>query len=233
MSAALGGGWRTCPRQPVEAAEPSDVTSSGGTSRYCRANRAMSRNAGAATTPPKIGPAARRSDEDDQPRRRRRARCRRRRRRTACRVAAAAGRASPPCPSCRRRGSRHGGLRRRCRSATTSCSIAITARRRPARRSAAAARFGSRAPRDVVDEVRLDPDAAVRERAVHRGHLDRRDRDPLADRDVADRRARPLVGREHDPGALAGEVDPGRAGRSRSGRSTLARRVAAEQLARA
>ena len=34
----------------------SEAASSGGTSRYCSAKRAMSRNAGAATTPPKIWP---------------------------------------------------------------------------------------------------------------------------------------------------------------------------------
>ena len=54
---------------------------------------------------------------------------------------------------------------------------------------------GSRAPpsADVVDEVRLHPDAAVRDRRVRGRHLDRRDRDALADRDVADRRARPAA----------------------------------------
>jgi len=40
----------------ASAAERSDCGSSGGTSRYWSANRAMSRNAGAATEPPKIAP---------------------------------------------------------------------------------------------------------------------------------------------------------------------------------
>ena len=45
---------------------------------------------------------------------------------------------------------------------------------------------------DVVDEVRLDPEAVVRDRGVHRRELDGGDRDALADRHVADRRARPV-----------------------------------------
>src|SRR5438270_774641 len=64
---------------------------------------------------------------------------------------------------------------------------------------------------DLLDEVRLDPHAAVRDRAVGGGDLDRRDGDALADRHVPDRRARPLVGvRRNDAAALAGEVEAGR-----------------------
>ena len=62
---------------------------------------------------------------------------------------------------------------------------------------------------DPVDEVRLDPDAVVRDGRVHRGHLDRRHRDALPDRLVPDRRVAPLVDREHEPGALSRVVDPG------------------------
>ena len=62
---------------------------------------------------------------------------------------------------------------------------------------------------ETLDDVRPRPDSAVGNCRIRRGHLHRRDRDPLADRHVADRRARPLVGREHDAPALAGEVDPG------------------------
>ena len=40
-------------------------------------------------------------------------------------------------------------------------------------------------------------------------HLDRRHRDAVADRDGADRRARPLAVREGEAGRLAGEVDAG------------------------
>ena len=62
---------------------------------------------------------------------------------------------------------------------------------------------------DVVDEVGLDPLAAVRDGRVDGGELDRRDRDALPDRDGADRGARPVGGQQ--AGALAGEVDPGAA----------------------
>src|SRR5436305_12150419 len=57
----------------------------------------------------------------------------------------------------------------------------------------------------MVDEVRLDPYAAVRDRRIGGGELDGRDGDPLSDGDVADRRARP-VGRQQAL-AFAREVD--------------------------
>ena len=57
----------------------------------------------------------------------------------------------------------------RCPSATTSFSIASScARDAPARRSAAASARDRAPPADVVDEVRLHPDAVVRERARRR-----------------------------------------------------------------
>ena len=58
----------------------------------------------------------------------------------------------------------------------------------------------------VVDEMRLHPHAAIRDRCVHRRELHRGHRDALTDRHVADRRARPVRG--EDPRALAREVDP-------------------------
>ena len=61
----------------------------------------------------------------------------------------------------------------------------------------------------MVDEVRLDPLAAVCDRGVGGGELHRRDRDALPDRYRADRRSRPVGGQE--AAGLAGEVDPGAA----------------------
>ena len=63
---------------------------------------------------------------------------------------------------------------------------------------------------DAADQERVDAIAAIGEDAVGRRHLQRRHRDSLPDGDVADRRARPLLGREDDALCLAGEVDAGR-----------------------
>ncbi len=60
--------------------------------------------------------------------------------------------------------------------------------------------------------------AAVRDHRVGACHLHRRHRDAVTDRDRADRRARPLVERQREPGRLAREVDAGSRRRSRSGR---------------
>src|SRR6476469_3731748 len=64
-----------------------------------------------------------------------------------------------------------------------------------------------RATDHVVDEMRRHPHATVRHGRIRGRELDRRDRDALADRNRADRRAVPLAARQHDARALAGEVD--------------------------
>ncbi len=63
---------------------------------------------------------------------------------------------------------------------------------------------------DGLDDVRRAQHAAVGDRRVGGAHLDRRDRDALADRQVAHRGARVLRQRQHDAALLAGEVDAGR-----------------------
>ena len=102
-------------------------------------------------------------------------------------------------------------------SATTSFSIIISWPAIVRRDEPAPVERRPPAPGDVVDEVRPRPDAAVRDRRVRGRHLHGRDGDSLADRHVADRRAGPLVRREDDSRALAGEVDARRRARSRTG----------------
>src|SRR3712207_7234481 len=51
---------------------------------------------------------------------------------------------------------------------------------------------------DVADDMRTDPHAVVGNRRIRGRELERRDRDPLPDRHVADRRPRPLVRRQHN-----------------------------------
>ena len=63
---------------------------------------------------------------------------------------------------------------------------------------------------DGRDDVRRAQDAAVGDRGVARRHLHRRDRDALADRQVAHRRARVVLQRQHESLLLAGQVDAGR-----------------------
>ncbi len=99
----------------------------------------------------------------------------------------------------------------------------------PARDDAAPAEHLRAAVADVIHQVGPHPDAAVGDRRVRRGHLDRGDRDSLADRDVADRRAGPVLLRRDDPLALAGEVDPGRTSEAEA-RDPLGKAVLAELL---
>ena len=193
----------------------------------------MSRNAGAATTPPKIC-AARLvdRDEDDEPRRARGDDPDERGDVVRVRVAAAriglrgrAGLAGDQVAG-------HGGLAARARGETTPWSIPISScGDAPSRRRAGAEPSPGASPADVVDEVRLDPDAAVRERAVRGRHLDRRHRDPLADRDVADRRARPAA----RPAATIPGLSPGKSipvGRAEAEARDPARRAAPGRAAR-
>src|SRR5207248_4441064 len=70
-------------------------------------------------------------------------------------------------------------------------------------------RLPRRLAEDVVDEMRLDPLAAVCDGGVDGSELNRRDRDALPDRDGADRGPGPVRGQE--AAALAGEVDTGAA----------------------
>src|SRR6185437_10879341 len=60
---------------------------------------------------------------------------------------------------------------------------------------------------DVVDEMRLRPHTVVRDCGVHGRELNRRHRNALADRHVADRRAGPV--RRQQARTLAWEVDAG------------------------
>ena len=100
-----------------------------------------------------------------------------------------------------------GRASRRCRSCPPACSPGPRppARCRPAPRTpssivrtllggrAARARAAPAAPVALRRRAGARSDAAVGDRRVGRGHLHRRDRDALADRQVADRRARVLV----------------------------------------
>ena len=63
---------------------------------------------------------------------------------------------------------------------------------------------------DLLDDVGGPQDAAVGDRRVGDRHLHRRDRDALADREVAHRGAGVLGEREHDAALLAREVGAGR-----------------------
>ena len=63
---------------------------------------------------------------------------------------------------------------------------------------------------DLLDDVGGAQDAAVGDRRVGDRHLHRRDRDALADREVAHRGARVLGEREHDARLLARQVGAGR-----------------------
>ncbi len=145
--------------------------------------------------------------------------CRRTSRRT-CPGGSRTARPSARFPSCRRRCSRGStratpsrGRRRRRGASFRSCwSIA---RREDA---ATVQRARSLAPTMWSTRCGLHPDAVVRDRRVRRGELDRRDRDALSDRDVADRRARPV--RRQESRALAGEVDARSSRRSRTAPST-------------
>ena len=58
--------------------------------------------------------------------------------------------------------------------------------------------------------MRCDADAAVADRRVRGHHLQRRDRDALPDRHGADRRAGPVLERQHEAGAFTRIVDPRR-----------------------
>ncbi len=60
------------------------------------------------------------------------------------------------------------------------------------------------------DDPRLPVDAAARDGADPRDHLQRRHRDPLPERDVGEPDVAPLVDRPHHAGALARQADPGR-----------------------
>src|SRR5205085_11750282 len=81
---------------------------------------------------------------------------------------------------------------------------------------------------DVVDEVRLDPLPTVGDRRIRGRELDGRDRDTLADRDVADRRPGPV--RRQQASALAREVDPGPPAEAEAGHPLLQPRLAEEPL---
>ena len=65
-----------------------------------------------------------------------------------------------------------------------------------------------RLPPTLLDEVRRRQTPPFAIAAYARSHLERRDRDALADRHVADRRARPLLERQHDPGLSPGKSTP-------------------------
>ena len=72
-------------------------------------------------------------------------------------------------------------------------------------------------PPVALDDVWLVHHAAVGDRAVCRRHLHRRDREALADRQVADRRARVLLSQRGTIPCARRELDPGRRSRSRTG----------------
>ena len=202
-----------CRRQRYrECRRPPSRQRRGGISRYWSAKRAISWKAGAATTPPQIAPRGSstvtrttsrgllRRDEADE-------------RGDVARVGVAAR--APACAAvpvlpatrvARDRGERAGpALARRRRPAASPspardrCCETIrrrfgrgrAARRRPARRGAAA-------PRRRRSRSRR-----------RRRHLERRDRDALADRDVADRRARPLLDGSTIPRVSPGNSMPG------------------------
>ena len=64
---------------------------------------------------------------------------------------------------------------------------------------------------DRLDDPRLDADAVVGDRLVHRRHLQGRHRDALTDRHVGRTDAAPLIGVLQDARALTGQFDAGRA----------------------
>ena len=127
------------------------------------------------------------------------------RRRVACRR----GRSSRRSPSCRRRCSRGSQPRCRCPRGRRRAASTSSAPRRARDDPATARRRARVVPVDAVDEMRLHEHAAVRDRRVRARHLHRRHCDAVADRDGADRRARPLVERQGEARRLAGEVDAG------------------------
>ena len=74
--------------------------------------------------------------------------------------------------------------------------------------------------------MRLNPDAPVRDHSVRRRHLNRRHGDALPDRHVADRRARPLVRRQHEARRSRRGRRCRSSSRSRSGASSVEARRA-------
>ena len=80
-------------------------------------------------------------------------------------------------------------------------------RRDGLREDALATLAARRVAADTIDQVRRAHDAAVRDRGIGGRHLNRSHADALADRHVADRRARPVA--RQQAARLAGRVDAG------------------------
>ena len=207
---------------PYSAAELASSGTSGETWRYWSAKRMMSAEGGRGDrAAPDRALGLVDGDEDDDAAGSAPARSRRMSRRT--RSSSSRRRRGPawrPSRSSRPRSSPAPGPRRPSRPR----------RRRGASRSAAWRRAAemTRLPLephrpfalDALDHVRLNRDAVVRDRAVDARHLDRRHRDPVADRACSRSSSRTTAraGRR-SRGSRPGTRSPSR-GRSRSGRST-------------